>query len=166
MAEETVSPWPAIAGFSVVSGTMVVCLGVLLFRAPPPLPWAETEGEAEAEVALEDHDAQKRIYLPLNNSLTVALEQAGPQVVAKLALAVRGSAENLLTLDSLVEARLGTIEAGVVRAAQEVVASGADTQLLHAELPERLRMVINGEIGTDSWPDPVEEVLITSLTVN
>lgn len=164
MAEETVSPWPAIAGFSVVSGTMILCLGALLVRPPPPMPWAEAE--AEAEEAPDNREALPRVYVPLTDTLTIALRETGPRMEAGLALAVRGSTEDLLKLNSLVEARIGPIEAEVVRAAQEVVASSGDSQSLHAELPGRLRAVINDQIGSDVWPDPVEEVLITSLTVN
>jgi hypothetical protein len=165
MAEETVGPWPAIAGFSVVSGTMILCLGVLLFRAPPPLPWAEAEADLEAEEVSDNREAFPRIYVPLTDTLTISLRENGPRMEAGLALAVRGSAEDLLKLNSMVEARIGPIEAEVVRAAQEVVASSAESNALHAELPERLRAVINQQIGSDDWPAPVEEVLITSLEV-
>jgi len=161
MAEEEVSTWPAIAGFSVVSGTMIVALAVLLQRAPPPMPWAE----AGAEVAAEETEVLPRVYVPLTHMLTIALRENGPRMEAGLALAVRGSAEDLLKLNSMVEARIGPIEAEVVRAAQEVVASSAESNALHAELPERLRAVINQQIGSDDWPAPVEEVLITSLEV-
>ncbi|MBA4351974.1 MAG: hypothetical protein C0427_12105 [Rhodobacter sp.] len=161
MAEEEVSTWPAIAGFSVVSGTMIVALAVLLQRAPPPMPWAE----ADAEVAAEETEVLPRVYVPLTHMLTIALRENGPRMEAGLALAVRGSAEDLLKLNSMVEARIGPIEAEVVRAAQEVVASSAESNALHAELPERLRAVINQQIGSDDWPAPVEEVLITSLEV-
>lgn len=161
MAEEEDSLWPAIAGFSVVSGTMIVALAVLLQRAPPPLPWAERE----AEVVAEDQEVLPRVYVPLTHMLTIALQENGPRMEAGLALAVRGSAEDLLKLNSMVEARIGPIEAEVVRAAQEVVASSAESNALHEMLPERLREVINQQIGSDDWPAPVEEVLITSLEV-
>ncbi|MEY4985059.1 MAG: hypothetical protein RIR62_3325, partial [Pseudomonadota bacterium] len=36
---------------------------------------------------------------------------------------------------------------------------------MHRELPERLRKIINGAIGTEDWPEPVVEVLITSLAI-
>jgi hypothetical protein len=163
MTEETVSPWPAIAGFSVVSGTMILCLGVLLFRSPPPLPWAEAE--AEVEEVPDDRAAFQRVYVPLTDTLTIALRENGPRMEAGLALAVRGSLEDLLKLNSMVEARIGPIEAEVVRTAQEVVADSADSKSLHEVLPERLRAAINREIGSDVWPAPVEEVLITSLEV-
>jgi hypothetical protein len=165
MAEETVGPWPAIAGFSVVSGTMILCLGVLLFRAPPPLPWAEAEADLEAEEVSDNREAFPRIYVPLTDTLTISLRENGPRMEAGLALAVRGSAEDLLKLNSMVEARIGPIEAEVVRTAQEVVADSADSKSLHEVLPERLRAAINREIGSDVWPAPVEEVLITSLEV-
>ena len=163
MAEEEDSLWPAIAGFSVICGTVIVALAVLLQRAPPPLPWAEAE--AEAEVVPEDREMLPRVYVPLTDMLTVALSENGPRMEAGLALAVRGSTEDLLKLNSMVEARIGPIEAEVVRTAQELVAASADSQSLHAELPGRLRAVINKEIGSDIWPAPVEEVLITSLEV-
>ncbi len=161
MAEEEISLWPAIAGFSVVSGTMIVALAVLLQRAPAPLPWAE----AETEVVAEDQEVLPRVYVPLTHTLTIALQENGPRMEAGLALAVRGSAEDLLKLNSMVEARIGPIEAEVVRAAQDVVAESTESRSLHAVLPERLREVINREIGSDVWPTPVEEVLITSLEV-
>lgn len=164
MAEEVIGPWPAIAGFSVVSGTMIVALGVLLMRAPPPMPWAEAGTDAEA--VPDDRRELTRVYVPLTETLTVALQENGPRMEAGLALAVRGTTEDLLSLNSRVEARIGPIEAEVVRAAQEVVADSADSQSLHAILPGRLRAVINREIGTENWPAPVEEVLITSLEVH
>lgn len=161
MAEEEDSLWPAIAGFSVVCGTMIVALAVLLQRAPPPRPWAA----AEAEVVETDQEVMPRVYVPLTHLLTIALQENGPRMEAGLALAVRGSTEDLLKLNSLVEARIGPIEAEVVRAAQDVVAESTESGALHRVLPERLRAVINQQIGSDEWPAPVEEVLITSLEV-
>jgi hypothetical protein len=133
-------------------------------RAPPPMPWAEAD--AEAETVSGDAGELTRIYVPLTETLIIALRENGPRMEAGLALAVRGTAEDLLSLNSRVEARIGPIEAEVVRAAQEVVAASTDSQTLHTELPGRLRAVINREIGTEAWPSPVEEVLITSLSVH
>jgi hypothetical protein len=141
---------------------MVIALGVLLMRAPPPMPWAKDM--VDVEVA-DDRADLPRIYVPLTDTLTIALSHGGPRMEAELALAVRGSTDDLLSLNSMVQARIAPIEAGVVRAAQELVAKSADSLTLHAELPVRLRETINREIGTDEWPDPVEEVLITALAV-
>lgn len=162
MTEEMGSPWPAIAGFGVVGGTMIIALGVLLGRAPPPMPWAEDVVEVEAA---DDRADLPRIYVPLTDTLTVALSQSGPRMEAELALAVRGSTDDLLSLNSMVQARIAPIEAGVVRAAQELVSKNADSRTLHVELPIRLRETINHEIGTEDWPHPVEEVLITALSL-
>lgn len=162
MAKDVVSPWPAIAGFGVVSGAMMASLAVLLLRAPPPLPWA---GAEEAVVATDDRAALPRVYVPLTHALTIKLREGGPRMEAGLALAVRGSTEDLLALTSRVEAQIAPIEAEVVRVAQEVVAESADSQSLHAVLPVKLRDVINSAIATEDWPAPVDEVLITALRV-
>lgn len=161
MAQDVVSPWPALAGFGVVSGTMIVSLAVLLLRAPPPLPWA---GEDE-KVVVDDRATLPRVYVPLTHSLTIKLREGGPRMEAGLALAVRGSTEDLLALTSRVEAQIGPIEAEVVRTAQEVVAESADSQSLHSALPGRLRDVINSAIASEDWSAPVDEVLITALRV-
>lgn len=161
MAKDGVSPWPAIAGFGGVSGAMLASLAVLLLRAPPTLPWA---GE-EAVVVMDDRAALPRVYVPLTHALTIKLREGGPRMEAGLALAVRGSTEDLLALTSRVEAQIAPIEAEVVRAAQEVVAESTDSRSLHAALPARLRDVINNAIATDDWPTPVDEVLITALRV-
>mgnify|MGYP000016294249 CR=1 FL=1 len=55
--------------------------------------------------------------------------------------------------------------AAVEGEAQKLMDVGADSDALHRELPERLRKIINGAIGTEDWPEPVVEVLITSLAM-
>lgn len=162
MAQGKQSVWPLLAGFMPVGGAMLAGLGAVLLQEPPALPWGEMEEAAPVE---EESTQGPRVYVPLTDLLTVALERGGPRMEAGLAFAVRGSTEELLGLNTRVQTQIGVIEAAVVRTAQEVLAEGADSLRLHAELPGRLRAAVNEVIGTEDWPEPVDEVLITSLVV-
>lgn len=160
MAGDGRGMWPFHLGFGLVGGFGLAGVGALLMQAPPALPWAEGEA-APVEVV----EPGPRVYVPLTDVLTISLAKGGPRMEAGLAFAVRGSSQELLGLTTRVQAQIGPIEAEVVRAAQEVVAGGADSLRVHAELPGRLRDVVNALIGSEDWPEPVDEVLITSLVV-
>ena len=152
--------WPVVAGFALVGGTTVAGLATLLLRDAPTLPWRDA---AEAAPPPEETPRGPRLYVPLTDVLTISLQKGGPRMEAGLAFAVQGSTEELLGLTTRVQAQIGLIEAAVVRTAQDVVAEGADSQRMHAELPGRLRAAVNDLIGSEDWPEPVDEVLITSL---
>jgi hypothetical protein len=154
--------WPFAAGFALVGGSMVAGLVSVLLRDAPALPWSHA---AEAAPVPEEPPRGPRVYVPLTDVLTISLRKGGPRMEAGLAFAVRGSTEELLGLTTRVQAQIGPIEAAVVQAAQDVVAEGAESLRVHAELPGRIRAAVNDLIGSEDWPEPVDEVLITSLVM-
>ncbi len=164
MSADRAESWPLVAGFGLVSGPAILGLGLVLMQPLPELPWSDPD--AAAVVVEEDiPEPGPRVYVPLTDVLTISLAKGGPRMEAGLAFAVRGSSQELLGLTTRVQAQIGPIEAVVVQVAQEVVAMGADSATIHAELPKRLRVAVNDLIGTEDWPAPVDEVLITSLAV-
>lgn len=143
-------------------GGIVPALVVALWLQPAPAPLVpdSTAGPAEAEETEEE-----LVYVPLDNPVSVALGSQGRRLQAYLAVAVRGKPMDLLALNATVEAKRQPLEAALLVETQAMMAEGADGTELHSALPERLRRVINAGIGTEAWPEPVEEVLITSLVL-
>lgn len=159
MSESVFRMAPVVLGFGLVGGSMIFGLGDLLLRDPPALPWAEAEA-----VAPQPEDRGELYYVPLTRMLLVSLGRGKPTMEADLTVAVRGSTEELLALNSRIGTDIARIEAEMVQEAQVVVAGTRDAQEIHEELPGRLKAAINRVIGTETWPEPVEEVLITALS--
>ena len=163
MSDSVIRLAPAVLGFGLVGGSMIFGLGDLLMRAPPALPWVEAGAEAGAET-LPEAARGELYYVPLTRMLLVSLGRGKPTMEADLTVAVRGSTEELLALNSRIGTDIARIEAEMVQEAQVVVAGTRDAQEIHEQLPGRLKAAINRVIGTETWPEPVEEVLITALS--
>lgn len=149
----------AVLGF-VAMGGIFPALVVALWLQPLPVLIPDAPVEA---TAVEEEKGQL-VYVPLQNPVSVALG-SGARLQAYLAIAVRGEPLELAALNQRVETLLQPIEAAMLVEAQGMMAEGADGGRLHAEMPERMRAVMNHAIGTADWPEPVEEVLVTSLVV-
>jgi hypothetical protein len=92
----------------------------------------------------------------------------GPQaalVEANLAFGLRGEVLALAELQKTVDAQMARINAVLLAETQAMVLEGMDSVALHKVLPERLRGVINGMLGTEDWPEPVEEVMLIELVM-
>lgn len=150
---------PATLGFLCVAGPMLGAV-VALWLQPLPAPLHSRE-----DVASHGEAAAPLQYFDLPDPLSVAVAEGEPRMQMTLAIAVRGELEKLLPLRDSVLAKTDLLKAAMLLEAQTLVAEGADSEALHRELPAHLRDVINAEIGTEDMPAPVEEVLITSLTM-
>lgn len=152
---------PAVFGFSSMALPMAGLL-VALWTAPLPQPFKMTEGEeahGDEKVEIAVH------YVDLPEPLTVATAPGQPRVQITLAVAIKGNLLKLAGMEEEVLAKAQRITADMLGEAQKLMDVGADSDALHRELPERLRKIINGAIGTEDWPEPVVEVLITSLAM-
>ena len=149
----------AAMGF-VSMGGFVPGVVVILWLQAAPAPMIP---EPAAEVVTVD-EGRKLIYVQLDNPISVALG-TGRQMQAYLAVSLRGTQDELLSLNAAVQDKRQPIEATLLIEAQEMMAEGADGERLHAELPPRLRGVMNDQIGWPEFPEPVEEVLIISMTM-
>ena len=153
---------PAVLGFAVTALPMAGLL-VALWTAPLPAPMrvadpaAAQDGKAVPESGV--------IYVDLPDPLTVAISANKPRVQITLAVAIKGNLLKLAAMEEDVLAKAQRITAEMLGEAQVLVGEGADSAVLHRDLPERLRRVINGAIGTEDWPEPVAEVLITSMAM-
>lgn len=150
---------PAVLGFGLLAGPMLGAV-IALWVQPMPAPLQPTE-----HADMHGEEAAPVQYFDLPDPLSVALAEGEPRLQLTLAIAVRGELEKLLPLRDTVMAKTDMLKAAMLLEAQRMVAEGADSEALHRDLPARLRGVINGEIGTSEMPAPVEEVLITSLTM-
>lgn len=166
MAEERGGILSVMAGFLLVGGGMIAGLGMTLTREPPALPWAEPEmAEMAVDPAVDLRAKGERLYVPLTKFLDAGLGRGQPRMEASLSVAVRGSSEELLALNTLVGGNISQIEAAMMAEALEVMGTTPDSASIHRDLPGRLREAINRTVGTEEWPEPVEEVLITSLSI-
>jgi hypothetical protein len=166
MAEDRGGILLVMAGFLLVGGGMITGLGMVLTREPTPLPWAEPEAEVAAVDSEEEQRARgERLYVPLTKFLDAGLGRGQPRMEASLTVAVRGTSKELIALNTLVGTNISQIEAAMMAEALEVMGATPDSASIHKELPGRLRDAINRTVGTEEWPAPVEEVLITSLSI-
>ena len=167
MTEGNGGTLPLMAGFVIVAGGMVWALGALLSEPPPSLPWDDAGAEAEVmeDPAVALREKGDRLYVPLTKFLDVGLGRGKPVLQASATVAVRGSAEELLALNTLVGANLTQIEAAMMAEALDLMGTTPDIVSIHRDLPGRLRDAINRVIGTEEWPDPVEEVMLTSVAL-
>lgn len=147
----------AVLGFGLAALPAAAAVAVLLTRDPPPPLHVEAAEDTAAPLPVH--------YIDLPDPLSVAVTPKGPRVQLTLTVAVRGELASLLPLKDTIAAKGNLVLAAMLNEAQELVRDRADSERLHRELPERLRRVINGELGSESWPEPVEEVLITSVFV-
>lgn len=153
---------PAALGFAVVTLPMLGML-VGLWTAPMPAPLHLTEAEPAPEEAGTEEAGV--VYIDLPDPLTVATSADSPRAQITLALAIRGDLGKIAQMQGDVLAMAQRISAQMLNEAQQMVSEGADSATLHRDLPERLRAVINDAIGTEEWPEPVSEVLITSIAM-
>lgn len=151
---------PVVAGFVLVGGLLPVGIVAVFMQPPQPLPWTTEATEAPAEAP-----ELQRVYVELEDPLMVSLGPDAGTMQARLAVVVEGVPLDLLELQAKVEAQTATLNAAMLAEAQTLVTSGAKSLDMHAALPERLRSVINGIIGTESWPEPVEEVMLIELVM-
>lgn len=152
---------PAVMGFAVMALPMAGVL-VALWTAPMP---TLLQKEAATEQVGDAPPEAGVIYVDLPEPLTVATAPNQPRVQITLAVAIEGDLLKLAGMEETVMAKSQRITAEMLAEAQQMMADGADSDRLHRELPERLRRVINGAIGTEDWPEPVAEVLVTSLAL-
>lgn len=150
---------PATLGFLLVAGPILAAIVAVWLQ---PLPAPLHSGDATASHGEDEAPLQ---YFDLPDPLSVAVAEGQPRLQLTLAIAVRGELEKLLPLRDSVLAKTDLLKAAMLLEAQTLVAEGADSEALHKDLPARLRDVINTEIGTEDMPTPVEEVLITSMTM-
>ena len=149
-----------LAGFGVLVLPMATMAALLLVQSlpVPPVP-EDAPSAAPAAAALPLH------YVDLPDPLTVAVAPDKPHVEMSLALVVRGWPEDLVPLKDRVMVKADVVYAAMLQQAQDLVTEGVEGVQLLGALPDRLRGAINLRIGTPDWPEPVEEVLITSLVV-
>lgn len=153
---------PALIGFAAAVLPMAALL-FALWMAPLPEPlYRDVPQAAEAAEAGPETGV---IYVDLPEPLMVATAANQPRVQIALAVALKGDLLKLAALGDEVLAKSQPLSAEMLSVAQQMVAEGADSDMLHRDLPERLRAVINGAIGTEDWPEPVAEVLFTSLAL-
>lgn len=153
--------WPAVLGFVLMTAPMLGLTGALWVQPMPAPLYTPKPGRVEAQ-GTEEVPLQ---YIDLPDPLSVATAPGEPRMQVTLAVAIRAELEKLLPMKDVVTAKSQRISALMLGVAQDMVAAGADSDTLHRDLPAALRGVINRELGTEDWPEPVEEVLITSLMV-
>ena len=112
---------------------------------------------AEAELAVN--------YVDLPEPLMMATAPGQPRAQIMVALAIKGNPAELAGMEEKVLSKVQRISAEMLDETEELITAGADSDALHHELPERLRKIVNAVIGTEDWPEPVVEVLITSLAM-
>lgn len=152
--------WLPVAGFGlVVLPVAASVIGLLSMQPPAPLVAVPEVVAAPEESPLPLH------YVDLPDPLTVAVAPDKPRAEMSLALVVRGELEDLVPLKDRVMVKADVVYAAMLQQAQDLVVEGAEGAALHSELPLRLRDAINRTIGTPDWPEPVVEVLITSLVM-
>lgn len=149
---------PALAGFLLMGGLLPVGIVTVYILPSQPLPWASEETPVP-----EEAPALARIYVEMPDPLMVSLGDSAGTMHVNLAAVVEGPPLDLLELEKKVEAQAAALNAAMLAEAQLIVSDGAKTVDVHAILPERVRTVINGIIGTESWPEPVQEVIVTAL---
>ena len=164
MTEDRGGVLPVMVGFLLVGGAMIGGLGMMLLQPIPAPEWAEVEAPV-VDPAAELRARGERLYVPLSKFLDASLGRGQPRMEASLSVAVRGSSKELLALNTLVGGNIAQIEAAMMVEVLEVFGRTQDSAELHRELPPRLRDAINRTVGTEEWPEPVEEVLLTALAI-
>lgn len=151
---------PAVAGFALMGGLLPLGLMAVVLQPAPPLPWAVEEVAPVVEAP-----EVKRIYIEIETPFSVSLGPQAALVEANLAFGLRGEVLALAELQKTVDAQMARINAVLLAETQAMVLEGMDSAALHKVLPERLRGVINGMLGTEDWPEPVEEVMLIELVM-
>jgi hypothetical protein len=155
---------PMVAGFATMALPMTGLVAAL-WAAPRPAPLRVAEEAVVEEETVEEKAEAGVIYVDLPEPLTVATVQNQARMQVSLAVLIKGSLLELAGMDGVITQKSKRIMAEMLIEAEQMVAEGADSDRLHRDLPERLRRVINGAIGTEDWPEPVAEVLITSMAL-
>lgn len=164
MTEDRAGIFPMLAGFVLVGGVMLTGLGMVMTQPPPDLPWASDE-EPVVDPSAELRAKGERLYVPLTKFLDAGLGRGKPRMEASLSVAVRGSSEELLALNTRVGGNISQIEAAMMVEALDVMSKTPEIGAIHRDLPGRLRDAINRVIGTEEWPEPVEEVMLTAVQI-
>lgn len=155
---------PMVAGFATMTLPMAGLVAAL-WAAPRPAPLRVAHETVVEEETAEEKAESGVIYVDLPEPLTVATVQNQARMQVSLAVLIRGNLLELAGMDDAITQKSKRIMAEMLIEAEEMVAEGADSDRLHRDLPERLRQVINGAIGTEDLPEPVAEVLITSMAL-
>ena len=149
---------PAVLGFAFPAGLAIALAAVLMLSYPPRVEHPVDEAAAEKA------EAKTHLYIALEEPIFVSLG-TGPRMRMDLAVSVSGTSEQLLELNAVVNEQLSRVRAAILTEAQEMVMDGADSLSVHAALPEQARATINGMLGSETFPEPVSEVLILGLAL-
>lgn len=150
---------PAILGFAFPAGLALV-LAMTLLATPPR---NATIAEDEAAQAIRP-PGTTHLYVTLDAPIFVNMG-VGTRMRLDIAVSVEGTTAQLLALNGMVDGAQARVAAAISIEAQELALNGADSAVVHAELPARARDALNAMLGDEAFPAPVTEVLIIGLAV-
>ena len=152
---------PAVLGLAVFAGAHVML--------PPQAPLRVfTPSMAEPEPAAEDvaraRDRSPRHYLRLQQNIASTIPALDGIVQVQIALAV--SPQDEAAMLAALQERPETLFTPMQEVLRQQAEQSPDLASLHASLPPALRAAANLRLGTPDRPEPVIEVLITSLLLS
>ena len=152
---------PAVMGLALFTGAHVMLPPQTPLRVSAPI-MAETEPTAED--LSSERDRAPRHYLRLQQNIASSIPALDGIVQVQIALAISPSDEAavLAAIEEQPEAFLIAIQEVLRQQAEQ----SQDLASLHASLPPTFRAAANARLSTPDRPDPVMEVLITSLLLS